>query len=245
MIFFLLITRSLGTAYKLMIPCNLVQSLVAFAKSMSTFQESQKLRVDYLHQAKEAGLLLIDVQRIFKDGGYCKTNPLVVGDRSYASYSDLMKDFAWVYTQLIGPIPEGLEPFFTESHAAKCRSLASNWDVACEIVDFFHPKNAYRLSKTLEIISWYKQKVADNPGEDRSTFTCEKYWEWLNAKREAARQAKAEREKQENELRWSYNELKLHYDTVTAKLEELSAENRQLKQELEQTKQLLRQPVFA
>jgi flagellar capping protein FliD len=128
----------------------------------------------------------------------------------------MLKDFAFVYTTLVGPIPDGLESFFTESQASKCMTLSKEWDVACEIVDFFHPKNAYRLSKTLEIISWYKQKVADNPDADRSTFTCEMYWDWLNAKREAAREAKAEREKKELELRDTYSDLKRKYENLQA-----------------------------
>jgi hypothetical protein len=43
----LIVCRSLGTAYKLMIAYNPVESFVAFAKSMSTYQESQKIRVSY------------------------------------------------------------------------------------------------------------------------------------------------------------------------------------------------------
>jgi hypothetical protein len=231
-----------------MITYRLIESLAAYGKTMSTFKHSQDLRSTYLHEAKEAGELLLQVQDLFKSEGYCTAKPLEVAGGSYSSFKSLIKDFANVYTQLVGPIPEELVEYFNESHASKCMTLARRWSDVCEIADMFSTKHTYRLSKTLEIVAWYKQKKADNPKADPAQFTCKLYWKEQEELKESRQQAKAERDKQEHDLRMSYSQLQAENELLRAKLSQVVTEDdyekvmsywRNTSAELEQTKKEL------
>lgn len=220
-----------------MITYKLIESLESYGKTMSTFKHSQDLRSTYLHEARKAGELLMQVQDLFKSEGYCTAKPLEVAGGSYTSFKGLLKDFANVYTQLIGDIPEGLEEYFNESHASKCMTLARRWSEVCEIVDMFSTKHTYRLSKTLEIVAWYMKKKADNPTADPTQFTCKLYWEEQEQLKEARR---VEKQQKEHELRETYSRLKSKYENLQVEFSvtvtQMQTQITKLESELKETK---------
>lgn len=220
-----------------MITYKLIESLESYGKTMSTFKHSQDIRSTYLHEAREAGELLRQVQDLFKSEGYCTAKPLVLASGSYTSFKGLLKDFANVYTQLIGAIPEGLDEYFNESHASKCMTLARRWSEVCEIVDMFSTKHTYRLSKTLEIVAWYIKKKADNPKADPMQFTCKLYWKEQEELKEARL---LEKQQKEAETRETYSQLKSKYENLQAEFSitvtRLESKIAQLESELSKAK---------
>lgn len=175
-----------------MITQKLVVTLTSYGNVMQKFQESQETRALYIHEARKAGQLLLEVQEDFKSEGYCTAKPLIIKDKAYTSFTKLLEDFKYLYEELVevNVNPE-LEEYFKDSHATKCMTLARKWNLAEEIVDLFSIKHTYRLSKTLEIIAWYDKKKKDNPDVDPTLFTCKLYWEEQEAERQARQEDRA------------------------------------------------------
>jgi hypothetical protein len=183
----------------IMLTQKLSSLLVEYGKTMNLYKQSQDLRKQYLEKASIAGQLLLEAQATFSQEGYCTAHPLVIKGKEYTSFKALLKDFQFIYEALVGEIDPDLVEYFSESHAAKTMMLAKNWEVLQQIPDFFQVKHVYRLSRTLEIVSWFKRKLQQNPDVDPNTFTCELYWQEIQAAREA--------KKKEAETKPSYKEL--------------------------------------
>lgn len=211
-----------------MLSQKIKSSLTIFSQAMSNYKNAQTLRAEYLLLAKQAGQLLLEVQEEFKTEGYSKANPLIIKDNSYSSFRKLLKDFRYVYESLIGEIDPDIVDYFSEAHANKCMSLARQWDLAQEIPDLLAVKHTYRLTKTLEIISWFKKKKEQNPDVDPSTFTCDLYW----LEQETERKARQE----EAQAKPSYRQLEQRLEEAYTTITNLNVEVESLRRQLNQVK---------
>lgn len=213
----------------------ITQGLRMAELSNQKFDESQLVRMDHILYAKESGDQFLLIKQALD--GATKTNPIdLPGVGTFSSFANFLEH-----------IEETTE--YSASTIKEYVKLAESWGIVLKLnmqdkENVENYGNCMRINRTLKIIRWY-EKVEDVYPPEKLTIA--QYWLDEEARLEAKRLEKAEREKQEQETKSAYDVLKLQYDTVILHLEERDRRIEKLEAELEAANRLLQkwQPVFA
>lgn len=144
---------------RLITPCRMVIS-----QGDSTFDESQKLRITSTAHYKEAGEYLMEIRELLKVAKPSKPCETDLG--TFRSFNHFLTEKG---EECLG---------ISRRTAYNYIKLAENWDIVLKLgmQDISKDKlpNAMRVSRTLQIVSWYKKKV--KAGADPDTLTLDLYW---------------------------------------------------------------------
>jgi hypothetical protein len=189
------------------------------------YVESQKIRAASLFSYKKAGDSLLELQRHFKEGGYCKASPLTLEGVEYTSFHSLLGDMKRL-TQApdLRELPE--QEFQLTAYSRKSlqnyMKLSRNWYVV-EALNLLEITDCYRLVRTLAVIDWYNVKVEQ--GESGESLTVELYWQ----EQESRQQAK-QLEREANKI--AYEALQQQYEKLLNQLADMAQQNQELSQQL-------------
>jgi hypothetical protein len=180
------------------------------------FRESQLKRIEAIAALKAAGDALIAIRTKLREAGASTKNPVTTDLGTFTSFDDYVKSGV-----------SGVR----KTYAYDYITLAENWDIVLKLgmQDTSNEKtlaNSMRLARTLRIIRWYKEKVAQ--GCDPDTLTLDLYWEEQEPKKTPGptkEQLKEALESVQVKLNMTEKELEVAYTRIT----ELEAEVHKLR----------------
>lgn len=191
----------------------ITQGLRMAELSNQKFDESQLVRMDHILYAKESGDQFLLIKQALETA--TKTSPIELpGVGTFTSFANFLEY-----------IEETTD--FSASTIKEYVKLAENWHIVLKLnmqdkENVENYGNCMRINRTLKIIRWYEKVESIYPPEK---LTLEQYWIDEEAKLSAAREAKAEREQQEKQLKESYSQLQARLALVENELEHLRRRN--------------------
>lgn len=188
-----------------MLNCSIVLSegLRMADLSEEKFDESQLVRMDHILYAKEAGDRFLLLKQELAGATPTKPKELEGIEGSFTSFQNFLEYVEETSAHSASTIKEYVK-------------LAENWDIVLKLnmqdkENVENYGNCMRINRTLKIIRWYEKVEGVYPPEK---LTIAQYWLDEEAKLEAARQAKAERDQNEKALTSKYSQLKHDYHNL-------------------------------
>lgn len=142
-----------------------------FELSDETFNESQRVRIDYIRYAKQSGDNFLKIKQALQEATRYKPKELP-GVGTFTSFQNFLEHLEETRGVKASTIKEYV-------------ILAENWDVVLKLgmqdkENIDKLKNCMRVARTLKVIRWYKAKLKEGIAED--LLTLERYWEEEEAK---------------------------------------------------------------
>lgn len=142
------------------------EGLRMFELSDETFNESQRVRIDYILYAKQSGDNFLKIKQALQKA--TRYNPIELsGVGTFTSFQNFLEHLEET---------RGVKASTIKEHVI----LAENWDIVLKLgmqdkENVHKLKNCMRVARTLKVIRWYKAKV--KAGVPEELLTLELYWE--------------------------------------------------------------------